>query len=83
VGKVQSLPSLNDASAILEIIDEAFRNCDEFVLQDAQAKLQAVTEESKIDQKTDLMRIRDAGRPGCCVAIVLIAGEYIFAANVG
>ena len=82
-GKVKELPCLNDTDAVLEVIDQSFQHCDNMVLERALKKVRLPLSPNKSDAKCELMRTRDAGRPGCCVVVVLIIGEYIYAANVG
>ena len=83
--KVHALSSSQNPADILKIIDESFQDCDRIVIDAALAKVRAPLRTlSQADMaKSDLMRARDAGRPGCCVVIVLVIGEYVYAANVG
>lgn len=83
VERLKLLPSLDNSDEILRIIDESFQRCDEIVLQEALKKLEVPLDPAKNDAKGELMRRRDAGRPGCCAIIVILIGEYIYAANAG
>ena len=83
VERVKLLSSLDCTDEILRIIDESFQSCDEIVLHEALAKLKVPLDPHKNDSKQELMRTRDAGRPGCCVVIVVLVGGYLYAANVG
>ena len=81
VDRILSLPTLDSPEEIVSIIDACFQECDKTVLDDALDKLRSIDDPE--DTRTDLMRVREAGRPGCCVVVVVIAGEYLFTANVG
>ena len=81
VDRILSLATLDSPDEIVSIVDDCFQLCDKAVLDDALGKLQAIDDPK--DSRTELMRIREAGRPGCCVVVVVIAGDLLFTANVG
>ena len=83
--KVRTLSSSRNPEEVVKIIDDAFQDCDRVVLDAALTKVRAplMTLSQSGIARSELMRIRDAGRPGCCVLILLIIGEYMYAANVG
>ena len=83
LGQIKSLASLENHEEILRIIDESFQQIDQLVLderkralEDAQAKCKSFLG----PERKDLFAIC---RPGCCVCVVIIVNEYIFAANTG
>ena len=85
VQKVRVLSSSQNPAEVMTIIDESFQECDRVVLDAALTKVRAplCTLSQEVTAKSGLMRVRDAGRPGCCVVVILIIGEYVYAANVG
>jgi hypothetical protein len=81
VDRILGLPTLDSPDEIVSIVDDCFQLCDKAVLDDALGRLQAIDDPK--DTRTELMRIREAGRPGCCVVVVVIVGDLLFTANVG